>query len=74
MGYTIHYTSIEQLRIPIEFACSDQQQALDHACLLQRHGQMIEGISGNHGERISPKQILAYRLTKKLPNDGKRLH
>ena len=74
MGYIIHYTSIEQRRMPIEIACTDERDALDRACLLQRHGQMVEGISGSDGERISPKQILAYRLTRKLPDNDKPLH
>jgi len=74
VGYAIHYTSIEQHRVPIQIGCSDERQALDRACLLQRQGQMIEWITGNDGERISPKQILAYRLKNKLPDDRKPLH
>lgn len=74
MGYSIHYKSIEQHRAPIQIACSDERQALDRACLLQRQGQMIEWITGNDGERISPQQILAYRLTNKLPGDRNPLH
>lgn len=74
MGYTIHYTSLEHQRVPIEIACSDQQAALDQACLLQRHGQMIEWISGTDDARISAKQVLAYRLTRKLPDDARPLN